>query len=148
MTTTLTPTPTNRLTRWFGDEWPLTTFLGHLPNLDPTIRIEESVDRDGDKETYVVRAEAPGIDPEKDVEISLVDGTLMIAVERREREESKDKGTTRSEFRYGSFHRTMTVPKATKPEDVVASYTDGILEVRVPMPDAAAAPTKVKVTKT
>ena len=57
MTTTLTPTPTNRLTRWFGDEWPLTTFLGHLPNLDPTIRIEESVDRDG--EMWLINATIP-----------------------------------------------------------------------------------------
>jgi HSP20 family protein len=33
---------------------------------------------------YVVRAELPGIDPEKDVEITVVDGVLTVKAERRE----------------------------------------------------------------
>ena len=65
------------------------------------IRVEEFVD---DK-TLVVRAELPGVDPDKDVEITIDNGYLRIHAERQEKEEHKDKGRFRSEFRYGSFSR-------------------------------------------
>jgi HSP20 family molecular chaperone IbpA len=48
------------------------------------LRVEE-FDQDG---TMVVRAEMPGIDPDKDVEISVADGTLSIRAERSEEEET------------------------------------------------------------
>jgi len=76
---------------------------------------------------YVVRAELPGIDPEKDVEITVDDGVLSIKAERRE----EKKQSHRSEFRYGAFTRSMTLPTGTDENDVTATYGDGILEVRV-----------------
>ena len=51
----------------------------------------------------MVRAELPGIDPVKDVDITYTDGVLRLAVTRTE--EHKDK--RRSEFRYGTFQRTI-----------------------------------------
>ena len=132
MTTTLVPTNGTRFTRFFEEEWPFPQLLGGLKNLEPQIRVEEKLD--GDK--LVVRAEAPGIDPEKDVEISIVDDKLMIAIQRKESEETKDDKSYRSEFRYGSFHRTMRLPAGTKTTDINADYKDGILEITVPMPAA------------
>lgn len=38
----------------------------------------------------------------------------------------------RCEFHYGSFRRIVPVAVGTKAEDVTATYTDGVLEVRVP----------------
>src|SRR3954453_18249451 len=63
------------------------------------IRVEEMVDGN----TLVVRAELPGVDPEKDVDVTVADGVLTIKGERQEKSEHKDKGSYRSEFRYGSF---------------------------------------------
>lgn len=102
------------------------------------IRVEEFVDG----KTLVVRAEMPGVDPGKDVEITLADGYLRIRAERQEKEEHKDKGHFRSEFRYGSFSRSIPLPEDVKEEDIKASYTDGVLEVRTPLPDEAAAQTE------
>jgi HSP20 family protein len=51
----------------------------------------------------VVRAELPGIDPEKDLEISLHDNVLRIRGERRMEERTEGDGTYRLESRYGSF---------------------------------------------
>lgn len=93
------------------------------------MRVEEFVD-DG---TLVVRAELPDIDPDKDVEISVVADTLTIDAERRVSAEHKDKDSYRSEFQYGSFHREIPLPAGCRESDVTASYTDGVLEVRVPM---------------
>ncbi|MGX1161254.1 HSP20 family protein [Arthrobacter sp. SLBN-100] len=110
------------------------------------IRVEEFVDG----KTLVVRAEMPGVDPDKDVEITIDDGYLRIRAERREKEEHKDKGRVRSEFRYGSFSRSIPLPEGVKEEDIKASYKDGMLEVRTPLPEEAAppeAPKKLPVTR-
>ena len=75
----------------------------------------------------MIRAEIPGIDPEKDVKVTVEDNTLVIAAERTE--EKSDK--TRSEFQYGSFRRAMTLPTGAKVDDIKASYADGILTVTI-----------------
>jgi HSP20 family protein len=93
---------------------------------------------------YVVRAEVPGIDPEKDVDITVDNGVLTIKAERRE--EKKEGG--RSEFRYGSFTRSVTLPTGADEENVTASYRDGILEVRTPIKELTKPePKRIAITK-
>jgi HSP20 family protein len=95
------------------------------------IRVEELVD--GNR--LVVRAELPGIDPEKDVDVSVHGNRLRIDAHREERKEEKEKGGYRTEFRYGSFSRTIPLPEGATEQDIEATYTDGVLEVRVPIPE-------------
>ncbi|MEV5973028.1 Hsp20/alpha crystallin family protein [Streptomyces sp. NPDC051921] len=78
---------------------------------------------------YVLRAELPGMDPD-DITLTAHDDLLTVSAEHSEKEEDKE----HSEFRYGSFRRTVRLP-ATIPDDVDASYADGVLTVRVPIPD-------------
>jgi HSP20 family protein len=80
----------------------------------------------------VVRAELPGIDPEKDVDITLEQGVLTIRGERRQEEQDRGEQYFRSERRYGAFQRQLVLPEGTNAEDITASYKDGILEVVVP----------------
>ena len=87
------------------------------------IRLEEEL-RDGH---YLVRAELPGIDPAKDVEITVCDNRLTIRAERSEKKETNG----RSEFSYGSFLRTIALPSGADSDDVKASYDKGILTVDV-----------------
>lgn len=87
------------------------------------IRVEDFLDEDH----YVVRAELPGIDPDKDVTVTVEDGLLTITAERRE--EKRD--TKRSEFHYGSFSRTVTLPAGAREDSVAARYENGMLEVSV-----------------
>lgn len=103
------------------------------------IRVEEHLD-DG---RYTLRAELPGVDPEKDVDISVRDGQLMIKAERTER---KEEGT-RSEFHYGSFYRSMTLPLGAKEDDIAATYDDGILTVTMPVAEAETAVKHIDVKK-
>ncbi|MGH3660686.1 MAG: Hsp20/alpha crystallin family protein [Micromonosporaceae bacterium] len=105
---------------WFENDFP---FAGMRMI---TFRVEDYID-DGN---YVVRAELPGVDPEKDVTINVEHGTLEIRAERRE--ETKEK--RRSEFRYGSLHRTLRLPEGADEEQITARYDRGILEVTVPIP--------------
>ena len=75
----------------------------------------------------------PGIDPDEDVEITVSDGMLHLSAERRSETKTEDKQGYRSEFRYGSVSRSVRLPEGAGEEDVTATYTDGILEVRIPI---------------
>lgn len=97
---------------------------------DGWLRMEEY--RDGDD--MVMRAEIPDIDPDKDVEVVVEDGRLTVRAHREATEERKGKSGFRTEFRYGELSRTMRVPPGVDASDVKATYADGILEVRVPVP--------------
>ncbi len=124
----------SRFDRMF-DEWarmmPFRTVpFGRWPDADGLIRVEEFHD-DG---TLVVRADLPGIDPEKDVELTVADGTLHIEAERREEEKKEDKGYLRQELRYGSLSRTLPLPEGVTESDIKATYKAGILEIRIPAP--------------
>ena len=142
--------PFTRLDRMF-DEWfrtlpvrrPFAGFAG-IPDED-VIRVDEF--REGDHE--VIRAELPDIDPEKDVDVTVQDGMLRIAAQRRVEEEKEDKGYTRRELRYGSFSRTLPLPEDADEKDIQASYKDGILEIRVPVSEPAppAEPTKISISR-
>ena len=94
------------------------------------IRVEEYRD-DG---TLVVRADLPGIDPDKDVELTVAGGMLHIEAERREEEKREEKGYLRREVRYGALSRSLPLPEGVTEADITASFKDGVLEIRVPEP--------------
>jgi len=106
------------LVDWFEEP-----FVTLRPYLAQPIRVEEFVEGDH----YMIRAELAGIDPEKDVEVTIGSGYLTIRAERSDRTEGKH----RSEFRYGSFSRTMGLPANADEDAVTASYRDGILTISV-----------------
>lgn len=87
------------------------------------IRIEDYIDN----ERYTIRAELPGLDPDKDLKVSVADGILTIVAERRE--EKRD--NQRSEFHYGSFSRSVALPPSAREDEVTATYEDGLLTVTV-----------------
>ena len=117
-----TSSPMAEMLDWLESNSP---FNLHGVGLAPYVRVEDYVDEG----YYVLRAELPGIDPEKDVEITVENHLLSIRGERRE--ETKEKN--RREFHYGSFRRTLELPRTADPDKITASYSDGVLEVRVPM---------------
>ncbi|MQA87990.1 MAG: Hsp20 family protein [Streptosporangiales bacterium] len=110
--------PAHRESRWpFPDLFEfLEAPLVGLGGFSSVIRVEDYVV--GGR--YVVRAELPGIDPKKDVEITLNEGMLTIKAERKE--EAKDKRHT--EFRYGSMYRAISLPaKAKNRADGTSMYS-------------------------
>ena len=55
------------------------------------------------------------------------------------KEEKKDQ-VFRSEREYGSFYRSVPLPEGVKPEDVKATFADGVLEITMPMLEVKAEP--------
>jgi HSP20 family molecular chaperone IbpA len=105
------------LTGWFDTDFPVRA--GHL------IRVEDSLT---DTE-YVLRAELPGLEPGKDIQVTVDDGYLTVYAERREQEHTK----RHSEFRYGSLQRSVRLPAGADTDHVTARYDHGILAVTVPL---------------
>lgn len=101
------------------------------------IRVEDEMTEGN----YQVRAELPGIDPEKDVDITVRDGVLTIKAERSERKESNG----RSEFSYGSFVRSVTLPPGSDEDGIKAAYDKGILTVTVPVSEVKPAEKHVAI---
>lgn len=121
-------------------EWPES--WRDLTGMEPELKVEEFQD-DGQ---LVIRAEIPGIDPDKDVEITVSDNTLHLHAERRSESRSEDAKGYRSEFHYGSFSRALRLPVGATDADIAATYVDGILEVRVPIDTAKAEAKKIPIS--
>jgi HSP20 family protein len=126
--TTLVPRLWTDVAEWFEDLSPRAGL----------IRIE---DRLTDTE-YTVRAELPGLDPEKDVQLSAARGYLTIRAERKEEKENHH----RTEFRYGTLQRAVPLPESATVDKIHARYRDGILEVGVPL-KARPEPKQIAITK-
>jgi HSP20 family protein len=118
--------PTLATRRWIADEF---------------IRVDQ-YQEDG---VLVVKAELPGIDPDKDVNLTVSDGMLRISAERHEEDHKEGTDYVRREMRYGSFTRVLPLPEGASESDIKASYKDGILEIRVPTPKPVPE-TKIPIT--
>lgn len=119
----------------FADFHPL---AGLRPVLDTRVMRLEDEMKDG---RYVVRAEMPGIDPAKDVEITVRDGQLTIKAERSEKKDFDG----RSEFSYGSFVRTVSLPAGADEDNIEATYDQGILSVSVAVSEPKPTERRVQV---
>ena len=111
-------------------DWFEAPFVTLRPYLAQPIRVEEYA-ADG---RYIVKAELAGLDPAKEAEVTVGAGYLTIRAERHDTVE----GPHRSEFRYGVFSRTLSLPADANPDDVTAGYAAGILTVTVGVREAQA----------
>ena len=109
----------------------------------PELKVEEYIE-DG---ALVVKVEIPGIDPDKDVEISVTGDVLLVKAERTYEERKDVDGGFRSEFSYGSFERRIPLPEGAVTDDIKATYGDGILSVRMPLRTEQPTVTPIPVTR-
>jgi HSP20 family protein len=87
------------------------------------------------EEHFVLRADLPGLG-EEDVAIELEDNVLTVSGERRAEHTEKQEGFYRVERAFGSFSRSLTLPRGVDAEAVTAAFDRGVLEVRIPKPEA------------
>ncbi len=118
--------------RFFGrvgrDLKPLERIAAWMPSIESYI-----------KEGHLVfKVELPGVDP-KDLDVSVLDRELVIKGERKTEKGAKEEDYIYREIGYGSFERRFLLPEGVKTEDLKAKYTNGILEIVVPVPATAKA---------
>lgn len=114
---------------WNTDRW-VREFFGPVTASDwagtnPAVEVE----RDGDD--AVIRLDLPGVDVERDVNVEVDKGRLVVRGERRD-ERTDETGVRKlSEVRYGSFLRSFALPAHVTGEAISAAYEAGVLTVRV-----------------
>lgn len=135
---------TDELDRVFIEPWP----MFRLPAVDFTASEwapkVDVVTKDG---KLFTRVDLPGMNKE-DVKVEVADGVLTLSGERKKETKEEKDNYYREEREYGSFCRTVPLPKGVKSEDVKATFTNGVLEVTVPLPVAVteAQPKTIAVT--
>ena len=92
---------------------------------------------------YLVLAELPGIDPVKDLKITI--GDRLLVIEARRTKDSAEK--IRSEFQYGAFRREMVLPVGANLDAVAATYADGILKVSIGLGESAGRARQIPVVR-
>jgi HSP20 family molecular chaperone IbpA len=117
----------SRVTLWARPTWEIDRWLkdGVFDGFSPAAEIA----KDGDD--AVVRVELPGVDVEKDVNVEVDKGQLVIHGERRDEHSEEKDGRTLSEVRYGSFRRSFKLPAHVGSDAISASYDAGVLTVRL-----------------
>ncbi|HEY7455163.1 MAG TPA: Hsp20/alpha crystallin family protein [Thermoleophilaceae bacterium] len=83
---------------------------------------------------FVLKADLPGL-AEEDVNIEVQDGTLTISGQRKAEHEEREKGWYRIERSFGSFNRSLTLPDGVDADRIEASFSHGVLELRIPKPE-------------
>ncbi len=109
--------------RFFGLEIPGRETKVWMPSI-------ESFVKDG---KLVVRAEIPGVDP-KDLDVSMTEHELVIKGERKHEKETKEENYAYREIAYGAFERHLPLPEGVKADELKAKFSNGILEITVPVP--------------
>jgi HSP20 family protein len=95
-----------------------------------------SLDVSETKNDLVVKAELPGMDP-KDIEISLNNGLLTIKGEKKQEKEEKDENYHVIERSYGSFTRSVRLPREVQSDKISASYKSAVLRITLPKSEEA-----------
>lgn len=96
-----------------------------------------------ESEQYVVEVELPGVDPDQ-VEIEVHHNTLTIKGEHRQEKKQEEQRMHIMERRYGSFHRTITLPENAKMDQISADYENGLLMIHIPK-DKNKSPRKIQI---
>ncbi len=89
-----------------------------------------------DRDSIYVTVELPGLKKEE-IEITIHDGALSVAGERKSEAKAGDGESYRSERYFGRFHRSVSLPAAVDSSKVTAVYKDGILSITLPKSEEA-----------
>ncbi|RLC93455.1 MAG: Hsp20/alpha crystallin family protein [Chloroflexi bacterium] len=120
---------TERLMEEAFGGWPFRTTWRRMPAEEmgwaPSVEMYEKED------AFIVRAELPGVNKD-DVDISVTGDILTIKGERKAPQEVKSEEYHRCEVCYGPFSRSIPMPASVEAGKVEASYSNGILEIRLP----------------
>jgi HSP20 family protein len=96
----------------------------------PTMDVRETDDH------FEVAVDLPGLEPD-DVSVTFEDGVLAISGKREISSERSDQTYHRIERSYGSFARSLRLPRTADGERIEASFDKGVLTVTVPKAEIA-----------
>lgn len=114
---------------FFGGDSRLPVLPGHA-TFTPRIDVRE------DDNSYEIAAELPGL-AEKDLELSIADGTLVLRGEKGSDHEAKEGQYFRQERLYGRFERAFHLPDGVEADKIEAQFKNGVLSIHLPKKEEA-----------
>jgi HSP20 family protein len=109
---------------WKRGPWSEVGFTG------PAVEIFE------EKGDVVVKAELPGMKKE-DIDVNITENFITLKGEKKKEEERKKEGYYYSECSFGSFERTIEIPREVQIDKARATFKEGVLELRLPKTEEA-----------
>ena len=113
------------LNRHFDGYFPEAAYLEDMEKFSMPI---EMCDKGKD---YQIKAELPGVKKE-DLDIDIDKNYLVINASKEEEKNTEENSYKKSEFRYGSYSRTIYFPEEINVEKTEAKLEDGILKIDAP----------------
>lgn len=93
---------------------------------------------------YRMRVDLPGIE-KNDVSITVEDSRLTIRGERKDESRNEQENVVRMERTFGTFYRSLRLPKSVNENKIKATFTDGVLSVEIPKTEKSK-PKKIKIS--
>ena len=121
----------DRLNRLFGNAYLRDEDTSFRGSWVPAVDIFET-----DAHDLVLRAELPGMSRE-DIAVTVENGTIVIAGEKKFDPAVKEEHYRRVERTYGTFHRSFTLPNTVDAAKVSAEYKNGVLTITLPFKEEA-----------
>jgi HSP20 family protein len=118
---------------WFGDtdKWFDDFFRVPARTTNGGRAFHPSVDIKEDENRIVLTSDLPGVD-QKDIKVTVEDGTLTLSGERKFEKETEEENFHRVERSFGSFQRSFSLPETVDDDKISASYKNGVLELTLP----------------
>lgn len=125
---------------WGADNVFADDFFRLRKNWMPAVNIKD------EKNSFEIDLAAPGLKKD-DFNVKVENGMLCISAEMEETKEEAEAEYTRKEFSYRSFERSFALPENVDPENISATYKDGILKlVLKKLATKEETPKKIKVS--
>ena len=119
----------NLFDAFFGED-------SRLPVLPGNAAFTPRIDVKEDDVSYEISVELPGLE-EKDIEITVDDGTLVLRGEKSGASEEKEGKYFRQERIYGRFERAFHLPDGVEAEKIEAKFKNGVLTLHLPKKEEA-----------
>lgn len=110
---------------------------------EPTSVWAPRMDLTETEDAFHLKVDLPGLD-KKDVHVRMEDNRLTISGERREEKTKKEKNRVHTERSFGSFYRSLRLPKSVNESKIEAHFQNGVLNVQLPKTEVSK-PTHIEI---
>ncbi len=121
----------NRMSKLFDDFWSDFEMSPYSGASSAAVKFDPKVEVQDNEKDIVLKAELPGMTQE-DIEVKLHDGCISIKGEKKNESSKNENGMQYTERSYGSFYRSIPLPREVKEDEVSAEFKNGVLEVIMP----------------
>jgi HSP20 family protein len=118
--------------------------FGTVPDTGQTLPWSPTVEVKEVNGKFLVSAELPGL-KKGDIKVQVTEDALILEGERKQEKEEKREGYYHSERSYGHFYRSIPLPEGAGLDKASAEFTNGILEVSIPVAETRQKPREVPV---